>query len=242
MPCFYVPNLAQKSTEIIISGDEHHHIRNVFRKHIGDEILLTNGKGLLAKAEITEISKKETRVIVISVNEEKKSEPKIAVAFAILKNKHDNIIIEKCTELGVKEFFPIVTERTVRKPSGNTTDKFEKTAITAIKQCDNAFLPIIHETQNLSELLDSVSEYEPIVALEIGKHKTISVIAQEIKKPLCIIIGPEGGFSKDEVDLFLQEEIPAFGLGNHILRAETATIASVSQLVEFYLKKNQEYY
>ena len=61
MPCFYVPNLAQKSTEIIISGDEHHHIRNVFRKHIGDEILLTNGKGLLAKAEITEISKKETR-------------------------------------------------------------------------------------------------------------------------------------------------------------------------------------
>ena len=242
MPCFYAPNLTQHPTELLISGDEHHHIRNVFRKHIGDEILLTNGEGILAKAKITEITKKETSIIVVSVNEEKISESKIAVAFALLKNKHDNLIIEKLTELGVKEFFPIVTDRTVRKPSANTTDKFEKTAITAIKQCDNAFLPKIHKTQTFTDLLGSLTEYIPVVALEIGKHNTISEIAQNVSKPLCIIIGPEGGFSKDEVDLIDEKEISAFSLGNHILRAETAAISSVSQLVGYYLKSNREYY
>ena len=72
-----------------------------------------------------------------------KSQPQIAVAFPLLKNKHDGMIVEKLTELGVKDFFPIITERTVRKLSANTVEKFHKVAIAAMKQCDNAFLPEI---------------------------------------------------------------------------------------------------
>ena len=242
MPCFYVPNLIKTDTQISVSGDEHHHIKNVFRKNIGNEILLSNGKGILAKAEILAISQKETMLSIISLTEEKISVPNINVAFALLKNKHDNLIVEKLTELGVKKFFPIITERTVRKASENTTVKFRKYAISAIKQCDNAFLPEINKIQNLELLLNAKMNYQLIVALEIGKHKTISQIAEEINKPLCIIIGPEGGFSSKEIDLFRKKEIPAYSLGNHILRAETAAIASVSQLLEYYLRKNPEYY
>ncbi|MBC8384763.1 MAG: 16S rRNA (uracil(1498)-N(3))-methyltransferase [Candidatus Cloacimonetes bacterium] len=242
MPCFYTPSLKKDDKIISISGDEHHHIKNVFRKNIGDDILLTNGNGILAEAKIESISKKEIDVEIVSANEVQISEPKIAVAFSLLKNKHDNLIIEKLTELGVKDFFPIITERTVRKTSKNTEEKFEKVAISAIKQCDNAFVPKINQTQSLDNLLRSIRDFQPIVALEIGKHQTISRIAAEIQKPICVIIGPEGGFSEEEIELFQQKEIPPFSLGNHILRAETAAISSVSQLLEFYLKEDPEYY
>ena len=172
-----------------------------------------------------------------------RSQPQIAVAFPLLKNKHDSMIIEKLTELGVKDFFPITTERTVRKPSVNTVEKFNKVAIAAMKQCDNAFLPTIHEVQSLSELLEKMIEYVPVAALEIGKHKTMKeIVANSQKSSICIIIGPEGGFDKGEIDYLQYKHVETFTLGNHILRAETAAIASVSQLVGTFLQNDPEYY
>ena len=109
MPSFYTPNLTENNENLIIRGDEFHHIKNVFRKQIGDEILLTNGSGILAKAEISEILKTEIAVNILSIKKLDISEQKIAIAFPFLKNKHDNLIVEKLTELGVKDFFPSIT-------------------------------------------------------------------------------------------------------------------------------------
>jgi len=245
MPCFYTPYLKKTDTEISISGEEFHHIKNVFRKNVEDEILLTSGNGLLAEAEITNISKKEISVSVSKIIEEKIFEPKIAVAFSLLKNKHDNLIIEKLTEIGVKDFFPIVTERTVRKSSKNTEEKFEKVAISAIKQCDNAFLPEIHKTQKVVELLKNIRTYEyfPIIALEKEKQENLHKIIKILdNKSICIIIGPEGGFADEEIEYFSQKQIPTFSLGNHIIRAETAAIVSASQVIGLFLEKNKLYY
>ena len=244
MPCFYSPELKETDSKLIISGDEFHHIINVRRKSYNDEIYLTNGSGLMMKATITTISNKELTASIISKKVEKISEPKIAVAFSLLKNKHDFLIIEKLTELGVKEFFPIITERTIRKPSQNIVKKFEKIAISAIKQCDNAFLPNVHKVTNLSESIDLVKEkgYQPLIGLETGNYKNISEILEKIKKTVCLFIGPEGGFSKKEIENFQKDSIPFFSLGNHILRAETAAITATSQLLGLYLAKDPSYY
>jgi len=242
MPCFYVPELKKEDKKIDLGGDEFHHIAHVFRKTINDEIDLTNGKGVLAKAKITFLTKRFLTLKIISSSEERQSNPKIAVAFSLLRSKNDYLIIEKLTELGVKDFFPLITERSVRKSSGNTIEKFGKVAISAIKQCDNAFLPKIHQVLSLETFLNSKKHFQTVVALEIGKHKTIVETIKDFEKPICIIIGPEGGFSPAEANLFLEKEIPAFSLGNHILRAETAAIASVSQLLGFLLQKNPDYY
>ena len=245
MPCFYTPELKKDNRKITITGEEFHHITHVFRKKINDEILLTNGKGLLAKAKIEDINKKNLRVLISKIKEEKQSTPAIAVAFPLLKNKHDSLIVEKLTELGVKDFFPIVTKRTVRQATKKTIEKFKKVAISAIKQCDNAFLPKIHEVSTLNKLIEKInnSGYQPVAALEIGKHDLLIKIAQNYsEKPICIIIGPEGGFDKNEFDFLLEKRVPTFTLGNHILRAETAAITAVSQLLGYYLTKNPEYY
>ena len=243
MPCFYTPNIKKNDDLIIISGPEFHHIIHVFRRKEGDKITLSNGKGLLARGVIESIKKQELTVSINQIITMQKSQPEIALAFPLLKNKHDNMIVEKSTELGVKDFFPIETERTVRKPSANTVEKFNKVAIAAMKQCDNAFLPQIHEVQSLSELLENMEEYTPVAALEIGKHKTLNeIVANSEKRSICIVIGPEGGFDKKEIDYLQKKQVATFTLGNHILRAETAAIASVSQLVGFFLQNNPEYY
>ena len=245
MPGFFVPQLTIGDVSILISGEEFHHIIHVFRKKVNEEILLTNGKGIVSKATITSIRKKELTANILEIREEKISQPKIAVAFPLLKNKHDSLIVEKLTELGVKEFYPLITERTVRQPSKNTLDKFTKIAISAIKQCDNAFLPKIHEFSTLKVLFDKLQKMnkQPLAALETGEHQLLTNVVPEFnEQELCLIFGPEGGFSSAEINLLQQEKIPTFTLGNHILRAETAAITAVSQLMGFYLKQNPKYY
>ena len=245
MPGFFVPQLTIGDVSIVISGEEFHHIIHVFRKKIGEEILLTNGKGILSKATIASFRKKELTANILEIQEEKTSQPEITVAFPLLKNKHDALIVEKLTELGVKEFFPIITERTVRQPSKNTLDKFTKIAVSAIKQCDNAFLPKIHEFSTLRVLFGKLQKMykQPLAALETGEHRLLTNVVQEFNgKELCLIFGPEGGFSPAEINLLHQEKIPTFTLGNHILRAETAAITAVSQLLGFYLKQDPNYY
>jgi len=244
MPSFYTPHLKLNDKIIFISGEEYHHISHVFRKKNGDKLLLTNGSGLLALVKIISINKKELEAEIIDIYVKKRSRPEMAVAFPLLKNKHDFMIIEKLTELGIKEFFPIVTERTVRKPSANTVEKFEKIAISAIKQCDNAFLPRINDCLQLKELVQKLNKkkYQPFVALEYGEHKLLNEFEEVQEQATCVIIGPEGGFSQEEADFLISNNAMLFTLGNHILRAETAAITAVSQLIAVNLTINPEYY
>jgi len=199
---------------------------------------------LLAKAKILSINKKNLTVSILSINKKKQSQTKIAVAFSILKNKHDFMIIEKLTELGIKEFFPLITDRTIRKPSKNTIIKFKKTAVAAIKQCDNAFLPKVNITTSLTEFLENIKEnYKPVVALEAGENRQLwEVLSSLNEENICLIIGPEGGFTYEEIEMFKNKKIRTFSLGNHIVRAETAAIAASAQLVGYFLKENPEYY
>ncbi len=245
MPCFYTPQLDDQTKLLEIDGDEFHHLIHVFRKKTGDEIILTNGKGLLAKAEIVEVTKKKIITAITKTEFKEKSKPSIAMGFSLLRNKNDEIIIEKLTELGVKDFYPLITEFSVRKPSDNTVVKFEKTAIAAIKQCDNAWLPEIHDPLVLQKALLKIVKdgYTPVIASERQLASFIHDLTEDVLQGnICLIIGPEGGFSDAEQECFTQMDFLLISLGNHILRAETAAITAVSQLLAEHLKADKNYY
>lgn len=238
MPSFYTPELTTNSKQITISGSEHHHITRVFRLNEGKEINLNSGTGVYAHAKIIEVTKKELICEVLKFIPKEKYLPKIAVAFSLLRNKNDLLLVEKLTELGVAELFPFESAYSVRKASNNTTDKFLTTAIEAIKQCDNAYLPLINTTQSLNNQLKLIEEksYTIIVASEIEQSKTLKeLFSGKIEKDICIIIGPEGGFSKQEFNCFIEQNYLQFKLGLNILRAETAAICAVSQVISFLL-------
>ncbi len=238
MSCFYTPELASSSKEITIIGSEHHHITKVFRFNVGKEIFLNSGNGLYAKALIRDIQKKSLTCEIIEFIPREKYSPDIAVAFSLLRNKNDHLLVEKLTELGVAEFFPFESEYSVRKASNNTRDKFLITAIEAIKQCDNGYLPIVNETKNLKAQLAEIEKknYNILVASE--KELSVSlkdIISNNLDQPVCVVIGPEGGFSLKEFEYFTDRQYQQYKLGINILRAETAAICAVSQIINILL-------
>jgi 16S rRNA (uracil1498-N3)-methyltransferase len=237
MPTFYLSHLTISDKHLTIDGDELHHIVNVFRFKAGDSITLTNGKGLLAKAIIKEVTKKTLTVDLIEKNQSQRPTRKIACAFSLLKNKHDLLIVEKLTELGVVDLFPMQTVNSVRLSKVNTHEKFIKTAIAAIKQCENPWLPTIHKPQTLEATIKIIIEhgYTPIVASETKPEQTLHSMFCTLSHHTphtthhCIVIGPEGGFDQTEFELFEKLNIPLVSLSPYTLRAETAAIVGVSQ-------------
>ncbi len=243
MPSFYTPELTLETEAIVVTGSEYNHIINVFRKRPGDEVKLNSGNGVIAKAKLIEIRKGEVKLEVLESNESVKSEPEIAVAFSLLRNKNDHVLVEKLTELGVKHLFPFVSENSVRKPSKNTINKFIETSISAVKQCDNPFLPNIYEVDSLNSTIKRAKKvgFIPMIASELEGEPNISGVVKNFKEPVCIIIGPEGGFSPSEFQYFKENNTITYSLCNRVLRAETAAITSVAQLIAEYLKTNPDY-
>ncbi len=238
MPCFYVENLTQQSKEIEISGSEHHHITRVFRYKPGKEIFLNSGKGSYAKAIITEVNKKQLTCKILDFIPKTRYSPDIALAFSLLRNKNDHILVEKLTELGVAELFPFESDYSVRRATSNTIEKFKTSAIEAIKQCDNGFLPQIHEVKKLKEQIADIEKrgYNIIIASEQEDTKSLKdILKKEDSKPICVLIGPEGGFSQQEFAYFTGKNFSQYKLGINILRAETAAICAVSQVINVLL-------
>ena len=250
MPSFLI-NFTENTAEIEVFDDEFHHIVNVFRHKKGDVLPLINGNGLKAKGQIQEIMKKSLKMKIEEIIQVAKPSYKVACAFTLLKQKHDLLIVEKLTELGVDDLFPMQTKNSVKQSSENTLEKYKKTAISAAKQCNNAWLPKIHEVSDLSVVLDvlKVNDYFPIIASELIPISTLNFFlttdASDKKEPhnrsifanktnVCIIIGPEGGFAQSEFELFEKLDIKQVSISKNILRAETAAICAISQIMGMY--------
>ncbi len=234
MPAFYTPDLNQSDTLNIIEGDEFHHIVHVFRHKKGDIIKLSNGKGVIAEATIDEISKKSVNVSINNIKTENPIRPSIHALFPLLRNKNDQLIVEKLTELGVIEFTPIIYGRTVRTPSKNTVDKFEKVAISAIKQCDNPYKPKINRVADFTELIQKSETNKDtlyVSAVERSTDRYIDSVIDYIPNRINIIIGPEGGYTDREIALMINKNISLITLGKLVLRAETAAICLTSQIL-----------
>jgi 16S rRNA (uracil1498-N3)-methyltransferase len=243
MPIFYTPELTDISKEIILSDTEFRHVKNTLRKKIGDYLQVTNGNGLLAECRIKNLSSHEMVLQVENVERKEKSRPHIALAFSLLK-QHNELIIEKCTELGVYEFFPFFAKRNVKiSLSTNQFERLQKIAVAAMKQCDSAHLPEIHKPLNFNELLKKLSpEYMPVLAWEEESRQNLHDVLHNAEKDICLIVGPEGGFEEKEVDFAKEHSAQIVSLGNHILRAETAAITFAANTIFYQLERNSNFY
>jgi len=228
MPSLYCNNLSPNESQICLEGEEFHHLAHVKRIGLGQRIKLNNGKGLIAEGIIKELTKKSVLLEIISQQRSPYPQHSFAIAFALLKNKHDELLVEKCTELGATAFFPLVSEHSVRNPSSNTLLRFERIALAAIKQCDNPWLPKVYNPVHLKDSFSVITTngYIPVLCSEKRPDKQVSDL--DITNP-CFIIGPEGGFSEEEFLVFEQQKIPQISICSLITRAETAAIAISAQ-------------
>ena len=230
MQLFYAPEINSELNEFTFDKEESKHIVKVLRKLEGDILHITNGKGFLFTSEIILASEKKCVVKINEIHEDKARTFKIHMVVAPTKmNDRYEWFLEKAAEIGVDEITPIICDHSERKSI--KTERFDKILISAMKQSNQLFLPILNEPIKLSDFLNK----------EISGQKFIAHCEETSKKELkdqvklneeyTLLIGPEGDFSTNEINKALQKGFLPAALGNTRLRTETAAIVGCHTLV-----------
>lgn len=230
MQLFYQPQLDSQSTSVGFDKDESRHITRVLRKNTGDQIIITNGKGLIFTGELGLVEPKHCEAFITKVEKKPALPYRLHLAVAPTKsNDRFEWILEKATEIGVTEITPLLCEHSERKQIN--WERYNKILISAMKQSLQAFLPELNPLMPFKEFLQTqsaVKSFKAIAHCDQGPKEPLKdLIEQSDHIDHLICIGPEGDFSPQEIQSALDEGFAAVSLGQQRLRTETAAIAAV---------------
>ncbi len=226
----------------IITGREAHHLATVLRCETGQLVRLFDGKGRVYEASITSIDKKKVEASILSTIE-KKTDTKVPlhVGQSLMKGKKTDTIIQKATELGVAGFHPFISRYSVSRSitgqkKSHRNERWAQITLEACKQSNRAIPMECAHLKSFDRLIDDASgltEYDlKLIFWEEESRRTLESISDNIRsvKSVFALIGPEGGFSRKEVDSALKAGFLSVTLGQRILRAETASLSAISIL------------
>lgn len=224
MHIFYTPDITQNT--YTLNEEESKHCVRVLRLTVGAVVNLVDGKGGFYTAEITSDNPKKVALSILKVETEyHKRNHYLHIAVAPTKNI-DRIewFLEKATELGIDEITPIITDRSERRVVKE--DRLNKVITSAVKQSIKAYHPKLNDAIAFDAFLKQPFEGEKLMAhcIDEGEKQYISQLVAPHQKYL-ILIGPEGDFTPEEVNLALNKGFKALTLGDNRLRTETAALA-----------------
>ena len=231
LPFFYTDAITETVTQFVLNEETSKHVAQVLRMQNGEQLLLTDGKGNLFTAEITDDNKKKCTVKILSVAAQPSPSKKIAIAISLLKNStRFEWFLEKATELGVSEIFPLICSRTEKQYFRQ--DRMKNIVISAMLQSQQTWLPVLNEPIKFTALLDTSTAQQKFIAHceeDNSKESLVSKLTFKSAQSI-ILIGPEGDFTKDEITQALQNNYVAVALGNTRLRTETAGVVAATLL------------
>ncbi len=235
---FYTPSRTVSGGRLVIHGEEAHHIFKVKRHRQGERILVTDGEGSEYHVLITSATESTIEGQIISTKR-KPTEAllEVTLAFGIVKAPRIEIIFEKCTEMGVTAFQPLVTAHTVPEweEGEKKFDRFERIIISAMKQSLRSVIPRVMPLLDLREFITTIPNYDhALVAWEEARHQLRERLTTKRVRRIALVIGPEGGFAPDEIENLITAGAKPFSLGLRRLRAETASIAALANVYNLY--------
>lgn len=234
-------------TEGKILGDDVKHIYRVLRLSEGEEVVLNNCEGIEYLGEIKTITKSEVIVAILKkldINNE--SKVKVHLFQGLPKGSKMDLIVQKGTELGIFEFIPTITARVDVKLKGEfkKLDRLNRIALEASKQSKRSIVPEVKEVIDFKEALRQLKEMDLVIipyenAEDFGIKSLINHLKKENKelnniKDVGILIGPEGGFEEDEIQVLKEQGFYIVTLGKRILRTETAGFTATA-LIQYEL-------
>ncbi len=238
MPKFFIKNDQLENDKITILGEDVKHISNVLRMKIDDVIQVCNTDTQTNyNVQLKSFDKDEvTGIITETIESEAESNINLKIFQGIPKSDKMELIIQKSTELGVKEFIPVDMERCVSKITGKDEakkiDRWQKIAEVAAKQSGRDMIPKLNNVMTVKQVCSLVSELDMlIVPYERAEGYSFKDAVEELKKEnkdsmsIGIVIGPEGGFEPSEIDLLKESGAKIVTLGKRILRTETVALA-----------------
>ncbi len=226
----YVSQGLSQAARILLSEKQAHYLINVMRCKVGDKVSLFNGKDGQWQAEISYISKKNLEILPVKQMRQQMHSPDLWLVFAPIKNKTE-LVVEKAAELGVSKIIPVVTRHCVVRSLN--MEKLEAHAIEAAEQCERLDIPVLETYKDLSYLLGAWDKDRTLLyGDETGGGISLGKILDSMKDKnhkIAVLIGPEGGFSMDELDMLRRCDFTkAFGMGGRILRADTAAVSALA--------------
>ncbi|MFN7662385.1 MAG: 16S rRNA (uracil(1498)-N(3))-methyltransferase [Alphaproteobacteria bacterium] len=228
----YVSGLLGEHQDVTLLPEQSHYLLNVLRKKEGDQVLLFNGQQGEWLASLKIQGKKELSGLCETLIRPQSKAPTVWLAFSPLKKHRQDFLIEKTTELGVGTLVPL--EMRYTNLLSFNTEKVTKQAIEAAEQCERLTIPDVKSLGGLVAWLKGWPTGRILyVALERQPEDTLEKILEHDKKA-AFLVGPEGGFSEEEVDLLSRYPfVKFFSLGEHILRAETAAMMCLGLYSQF---------
>jgi 16S rRNA (uracil1498-N3)-methyltransferase len=234
---FYAPPERFTGGRVRLGDEEAHHICRVLRLGPGDKIHVFDGLGheYLVEIEIAAGRVVSGRVLA-EVPQEKEAPLSLALAQGLAKGDKLELVIQKATEIGVKEVIPVHTARSVLKISEGTrrTERWQRIAREASKQCGRTFVPRVESVTTLEALSARFKEFDAVLIFwEEERARRLRAALAELAgkgkvRRLLILVGPEGGFTQEEVDLVVEAGALPVTLGPRILRTETAGLVAAS--------------
>ena len=234
LPFFYTESVSSINNIIVLNEENSRHIVQVLRMAEGRQINITNGLGIICTAEILDAHKKKCTVKILDTLIQIAPAKKVCIAISPVKNSSRfEWFLEKATEIGVTEIFPLICERTEKQYLKH--DRLRGILVSAMLQSQQAWLPILHEPINFEKFLKENSSTNKFIAHceEQNKVSLKEIIDQSTTQAVneaTILIGPEGDFTKDEIEFALQNNFIPVALGNTRLRTETAALVAVTLL------------
>lgn len=244
MPKFFVRDDQINDNKIDIVGEDVNHISNVLRMKVGDEFQVCNSDTTENyNVEIKSFEKEKTICSIINkMKSEAESDINLKIFQGIPKSDKMELIIQKSTELGIKELIPVDMERCVSKISGKDEkkkiDRWQKISEVAAKQSGRDMIPKIHNVIKINDIVKVISDFDMmIVPYEKAEGYSFKDAIEEIKEydksniNIGIVIGPEGGFEPSEIEQLREAGAKIVTLGKRILRTETVALAMSSVIM-----------
>jgi len=236
---FFVEEIREGKGALILGGTEANHIRTVLRMAPGDRLVLTDSKGARYQAVIVSVDRRE---VMVNLERPLPSPPpspvEITLCQALLRSHSMDLIIQKTSELGVDRILPFVSERTIVKPDRgafvNRLKHWREIALSATKQSGRLKPADIGPLSTFSELMD-LWRGEEIMKIALWEDESFQNLKSLLRSTRSLrkaigMIGPEGGFSNEEIEKARKAGFVSASLGHRILRAETAAVTLVALL------------
>lgn len=225
-------SICNTSNTVVIDNEEYNHIVKVLRYKVGYKLIVSSGDNYDYHCIIDNIDKEK---VVCTIYNKYVNDTRALVEMhlfaAHIKEENYKIVVQKAVELGVSQITPIITQYVNEKKLN--IDKLNKVAREASKQSGRSDLVRVNESVDLNTALKLAKNYDlPIMAYEKEKNNKLKdILSQNKAKSIAVIIGPEGGFSKEEKTLIESYDIISFTLGRRILKAETASIVTLGIII-----------
>lgn len=258
MPRLYLPITHIIEGQISVKGEKVHYLTSVLRCKKGDELIVFDGKNNCFRTTILQVTRKEVIAKVLEKFPcDTESPLHIILAQGLLKGEKMDMVIQKATELGVKEIVPLIAERSQVRETRKVS-RWKKIAEDASKQSGRSIIPVVHEPIDFKNLFfvqrlgvkgqgfifyeeGGMSLKEAVLRIRIhdtgykmhDNKNRASCIEHHASLPTYVIIGPEGGFTQEEITLAKERGLLITTLGKRILRAETAAISAITLVQSF---------